>query len=128
MFEPVQCCCVDIMSKLWIWITSVIAGFTVLCLRQCAVIDNSDDYTLPMGEGGRVGGMRRGRARRKGHNDTNDNYRLANTWISNKVAATLVLRTARHLLIPPYRQVIYPAYNFNHKVKRYHWGWGGTLL
>lgn len=22
-----------------------------MCLRQCAMIDNSDDYTLPMGEG-----------------------------------------------------------------------------
>lgn len=43
------------------------AGITVLCLRQYAVIDNSDDYTLPMGEGGRVGVVRGGREERKRH-------------------------------------------------------------
>ncbi len=47
------------------------AGITVLGLRQRVVIDNSDDYTLPMGEGGRE--------ERKRHNDTNDNYRIVNT-------------------------------------------------
>lgn len=43
------------------------------------MIDNSDDYTLPVGEVERAGGAREGREERKGHNDTNDNYRIANT-------------------------------------------------
>lgn len=50
-----------------------------LRLRQPAVIDNSDDYTLPMGDGGRAGWVKGGREERKGHNDANDNYRIANT-------------------------------------------------
>lgn len=58
---------------------SVIAGITVLCRRQSAVIDNSDDYTLPMGHGGRAGAARGGREERKRLNDTNDNYRIVNT-------------------------------------------------
>lgn len=43
------------------------------------MIDNSDDYTLPMGEGGRAGAVLGGREQRKRHNDTNDNYRIVNT-------------------------------------------------
>lgn len=68
------------------------AGITVLCLRQYVVIDNSDDYTLPMGEGGRVGVVRGGEEERKGSdtNDTNDNYRIVNTRMFNKEAEPLV--------------------------------------
>lgn len=66
------------------------AGITVLCLRQRAMIDNSDDYTLPMGEGGRVGVVRGGREERKGHNDTNDNYRIVNSRMLNKEARPLI--------------------------------------
>lgn len=41
--------------------------------------DNSEDYTLPMGDVGRAGAVSGGREERKGLNDTNDNYRIANT-------------------------------------------------
>lgn len=67
-----------------------------LRLRQSAVIDNSDDYTLPMGDGGRAGWVKGGREERKGHNDANDNYRIANTWNFSKVALPAVLATARY--------------------------------
>lgn len=40
-------------------------------LRRSDVIDNSDDYNLPMGEGGREGVMRRGREEEE-PNETND--------------------------------------------------------
>lgn len=37
-----------------------------------------------------------GREERKGHNDTNDNYRIVNTRILNEVALPLVVDVARH--------------------------------
>lgn len=42
----------------------VVAGITSLCLRQPVMIDNSDDYVLPVGDGGRVGMMGGGREER----------------------------------------------------------------
>lgn len=41
------------------------------------MIDNSDDYNLPMGEGGREGVMKRGREEKE-PNETNDDYRIVN--------------------------------------------------
>lgn len=55
------------------------AGIKVLRFRQRAVIDNADDYTLPVGEGGRAGSSEVGREENKGHNDVNDDHRIINT-------------------------------------------------
>lgn len=41
------------------------------------MIDNSDDYNLPMGEGGREDVMRRGREEEEPW-ETNDDYRIVN--------------------------------------------------
>lgn len=64
MSDPVQFVCVDLMRKQWVLIISVVAGITSLCLRQPVMIDNSNDYALPMGDGGRAGTMRGGRDER----------------------------------------------------------------